>query len=87
VSSLRTSGNLLVFTVGAHKIGIDKYIKIKSDNQLKKLYLKGIVYLGFHLVLSVVGKDNTVWFHGQQGRNSIYEKKQEEFSSCDLQKL
>jgi hypothetical protein len=73
VSSLRTSGILLVFTVGGHKIGIDKYIKIRSDNKLKKLYLKGIVYHGFHFVLCVVGKDNTVWFHDRKlGRNCIY---------------
>jgi hypothetical protein len=60
VSSLRTSGTLLVVTVVGHKIGIDKYIKIRSDNKLKKLYLKGIVYHGFHFVLGALGKDNTV---------------------------
>jgi hypothetical protein len=62
VSSLRTPGKLLVFTVACHKIGIDKYIKIGSENKLKKFYLKDIVYDGgFHFFVScVVGKDNTV---------------------------
>ena len=44
VSSLGTPGKLLVFTAGGHKIGIDKYIKIRSDKKLMKFYLKGIVY-------------------------------------------
>jgi hypothetical protein len=29
-------GKLLVFTTGCHHIGIDKYIKIRSINKLKK---------------------------------------------------
>jgi len=42
----------------SHNIGIDKFIKIGSDNKLKKFYLKGIVYQrGFNLVLYIVGKD------------------------------
>src|SRR6267154_2748172 len=42
----------------SHNIGINKFIKIGSDNKLKKFYLKGIVYQrGFDLVLHIVGKD------------------------------
>jgi hypothetical protein len=53
---------------------------------LKKFYLKGIVYQrGFYLVLHIVGKDHTVWFHDELSRNHIYEKKLEGFSSFDLQ--
>jgi len=60
VSSLRTPVKLLVFTVAGHKIGIDKYIKIRSENKLIKFYLKDIVYHGgFHFVSCVVGKDNS----------------------------
>ena len=75
----------------SHNIGIDKFIKIRSDNKLKKFYLKGIVYQrGFHLVLHIVGKDHTVWFHDELGGNYIYEKEKKEkqlekFSSFDLQ--
>ena len=60
VSSLRTTGKLLVFTIGGHIIGI----KIRSENKQKKMYLKGIVYYGrLHFVSCVVGKDNIVYFH------------------------
>ena len=60
VSSLRTSGKLLIFTIGGHIIGI----KIRSENKQKKIYLKGIVYHGrFHFVSCVVEKDNIVYFH------------------------
>jgi len=60
VSLLRTPVKLLVFTVAGHKIGIDKYIKIRSENKLNKFYLKDIVYhAGFHFVSCVVGKDNS----------------------------
>jgi hypothetical protein len=59
----------------SHNIGIDKFIQIKSDNRLKKFYLKDIVYQrGFHLVAHIVGKDHTVWFHNNLSRNYIYEK-------------
>jgi len=61
VSSLRIPGKLLVFTVGDHRIGIDKYIKIRSENKLKKIYLKDIVYYGgFNFVSCVAGEDNTI---------------------------
>ena len=84
MSSLKTPEILLVFR--SHNIGIDKFIKIKLDNKLKKFYLKGIVYQrGFHLVLYIVGKDHTVWFHDELGKHYIYEKRLEEFSSFDLQ--
>jgi hypothetical protein len=82
MSSLRTLEKLLIFTVG--NIGIYKFIKIRSDSKLKKVYLKGIVYQrGFHLVLHIVGKDHAVWFHDELSRNYIYEKMLEEFSSFD----
>jgi len=59
----------------SHNIGIDKFIKIRLDNKLKKFYLKGIVYQrGFHLVLYIVGKYHTVWFHDELSRHYIYEK-------------
>jgi hypothetical protein len=76
VSSLRTCGKLLVFAAGGHNIDIEKSIKIRSDNKLKKIYLKGIVYHGgLNFVSHVVGKDNTVQFHdGELGRSCIYEK-------------
>jgi hypothetical protein len=55
-----------------HNIGINTFIKIRSDNKLK--YLKGIVYHGgCHFVLLAVGKDHTVWFHDEQlSKNCIY---------------
>jgi len=57
--SFRTPGKLLLFTVAGHKIGIDKYIKIRSENKLKFLLSKDKVYHGgFHFVSCVVGKDN-----------------------------
>ena len=60
VSSLRTTGKLLVFTIWGHMIGI----KIRPENKQKKMYLKGIVYHGrLHFVSCVVGKDNIVYFH------------------------
>jgi len=58
----------------SHNI-IDKFINIRSDKKLKKNYLKDIVYQRvFHLVLHIVGKDHTVWFHNELSRNYIYEK-------------
>jgi hypothetical protein len=36
VSLSRTPGKWLVFTKGGHKIGIDKYIKIKFDKKNEK---------------------------------------------------
>ena len=60
VSSLRTTGKLLVFKTEGCIIGI----KIRSENKQKKMYLKGTVYHGrFHFVSCVVGKDNIVYFH------------------------
>ena len=55
VSSLRTPTNLLIFT---HKIGIDKYIKIRSTNKLKNVFKSIVYHGGSHLVSHVVGKDN-----------------------------
>jgi hypothetical protein len=76
VSSPRTPENLLVFIVAWwHHIGIDKYIRIRSNNKLKEFYLKDIVYHGvFYFVWCVVGKDTTIWFHdGKLSRNCICE--------------
>ena len=67
MNSKLTPGKSLVFTVGGHNIGIDKYIKTRSDNKLKELYSKGNVYHGgFHFVSHVFGKENTVQLHNGQ---------------------
>ena len=59
----------------SYNIGIEKFIKIRSDNKLKKFYVKSIVYQrGFHLVVHIVGKDHIIWFHDKLSRNYIYEK-------------
>jgi len=65
-----------------HNIGIDKSIKIESDNKLKKFYLKGIVYHE-DFVLSPILSDS--WWATEQELHLWREKKQEEFSSSDLQ--
>jgi predicted AlkP superfamily pyrophosphatase or phosphodiesterase len=47
VNSPRNPEKLLVFIVaGYHHIGIEKYIRIMSNNKLMKIYLKDIVYHG-----------------------------------------
>src|SRR6267154_6693100 len=74
----------------SHNIGINKFIKIGSDNKLKKFYLKNIVYKrGFNLVLYIVGKDqwHTTMFGFMMNRagTTFMKKKLEEFSSFDPQ--
>jgi hypothetical protein len=59
MSSLRTPAKLLVFTVG-----VTTLVLTNSSKLGKKIYLRGIVYQRvFNLVLHIVGKDYSVWFH------------------------
>lgn len=75
VSSLRTSRKLLVFTARGYKFGIDKYIKINSDKKLKKLFQ----YIMRYIIFSQLEKTTL------SGRNCIYYRKLEEFSSANPQ--
>jgi hypothetical protein len=77
VTSYYNFPNILLFSVGGHKISATKCIKIRTDSGPKRLHLKGLVYHGaFHFTCCIVTNDGSVWFHdGQLGSNCQYEKK------------
>ena len=71
----------------SHNIGIDKFIKIRSDNKLKKIYLKGIhdisEYIWFSLTYCWKRPPCLVSWWNE--REIHFWKKLDELSSFDLQ--
>jgi hypothetical protein len=67
VTSYYNFPNILLFSVGGHKISATKCIKIRTDSGPKRLHLKGLVYHGaFHFTCCIVTNDGSVWFHNRQ---------------------
>jgi hypothetical protein len=78
---------IMLFSIGDSEVLINKLLKIRHDDTLTRLHLKGIIYLGsFHFTARVITEDGIVWFHDGRtsGKQCEYEKSLIDFHGNEL---